>query len=138
MESRMNKPSTLMLHDLDDRRVLAFDLRDILRALAPSSLKARWMLISPNESSFEAMGKGGLRLEALADRSIEIGGDELLAITDDTVQVIWGEFVGVLPEGADRQWLTVRAFDSSFYEITTSDQVSIAKIKARFRDVRCP
>ena len=31
---------------------------------------------------------------------------------------------------------TIRAIDSSFYEVTTSDQAVLAKIKSSFKDVR--
>lgn len=123
------------IHDLDGP-VLAFDLRDVLRALAPQSLAARWAIKSPGESAFEATGVGGLRLEGLADTSARIDGDELLAIADDTAQVIWGDFHGALADDADREWLIVRAIDSSFFEIETSDQIVLAMIKSSFKDVR--
>lgn len=127
--------ATLTIHDLDGG-ALAFDLRDVIRALAPVSLAATWKITSPNESSFEATGVGGLRLEALAEASVRIVGAELLAIADDTVQVVWGEFVGMLPGDAHREWLTIRAFDSSFYEVETLDDAAIEKVKSRFSDVR--
>lgn len=125
----------LTIHDLDGA-VLAFDLRDLLRVLAPRSLAATWKITSSSESAFDATGAGGLRLEALADTPAQIIGEELLTIADDTVQVIWGDFVGALPADPDQEWLIVRAVDSSFFEIETSDQSSIAAIKSRFHDVR--
>ena len=125
----------LTIHDLDGA-VLAFDLRDLLRVLAPQSLAATWTITSSIESVFDATGAGGLRLEELADTSAEVIGEELLAIADDTVQVIWGDFVGALPADPDQQWLIIRAVDSSFFEIETSDQGSIAAIKSHFHDVR--
>ena len=126
----------LTIHDLDDRGILAFDVRDLLRALAPSSLAARWTIRTPDGESFEATGAGGLRLEELAEVSDQITGEELLAIADDTVQVIWGDFVAALPDDPHRDWLTIRAVDSSFFEVETSDEASIAVVKSRFRDVR--
>lgn len=125
----------LTIHDLDGA-VLAFDLRDLLRVLAPRSLAATWKITSSSASAFDATGSGGLRLEALADTPAQIIGEELLTIADDTVQVIWGDFVGALPADPDQEWLIVRAVDSSFFEIETSDQSSIAAIKSRFHDVR--
>jgi hypothetical protein len=113
----------LTIRDLDGA-VLAFDLRDLLRVLSPRSLAATWKITSSSESAFDATGAGGLRLEALA------------TIADDTVQVIWGDFVGALPADPHQEWLIVRAVDSSFFEIETSDQSSIAAIKSRFHDVR--
>jgi hypothetical protein len=45
---------------------------------------------------FEATGAGVERLEELAEVYAHISGDELLAIADYTVQVIWANFVGAL------------------------------------------
>jgi len=125
----------LTIHDLDGG-VLAFDLRDVIRVLAPRSLAATWTITSPEESSFEATGVGGQRLEELAGAAARIAGDELLVIADDIVQVIWGYFVGALPDDPHQEWLTIRAFDSSFYEVETSDADAVEKVKSRFSDVR--
>lgn len=127
--------TTLTIHDLDGG-ALAFDLRDVIRVLAPLSLAATWTITSPDESEFEATGVGGLRLERLAEASARITGDELLAIADNTVQVIWGDFAAALPDDPDREWLTIRAVDSSFYEVEISDADAIAKLKFGFSDVR--
>lgn len=125
----------LAIFDLDGFR-LAFDLRDVLRVLAPRSLSATWTIRTPDASFFEATGAGGGRLEELADVSAQVSGDELLALADDTVQVIWGEFLGALPDDPNREWLIVRAVDSSFFEIETSDEAALATIKSSFKDVR--
>lgn len=126
----------LTIHDLDERNVLAFDVRDILLALAPRSLKARWSVMTPEHEPFWATGAGGVRLERLAEKSAQITGDELLAVANDTVQVIWGDFVASLPAAPDHEWLIIRAFDSSWYEVETLDEGAIAAIQSAFRDVR--
>jgi len=46
---------TVTINDLDGG-VLAFDLRDVLRVLAPSSERATWTITHPDESPFEATG----------------------------------------------------------------------------------
>ena len=125
----------LTLHDLKGS-VLAFDLRDLLRVLAPQSLAASWTINSPGEAAFDATGAGALRLQALADTQAQIIGEELLTIADNTVQVIWGDFVGALSTEPDQEWLIVRAVDSSFFEIETSDATSVAAIRSHFSDVR--
>ncbi len=126
---------TLTIHDLDGG-ALAFNLRDLLRVLAPLSLVATWTIRSPRQGGFEATGAGGIRLEQLADASARVVGNELLSIADDTVQVIWGEFVAELPDDPRQEWLIIRAIDSSYFEVATSDQTSIAAIKSSFKDVR--
>lgn len=126
---------TVTIHDLRGS-VLAVDLRDLLRVLSPASERATWTITHPEASAFEATGEAGPRLEELAEASARVGGRELLALADDTQQVIWGDFIGVLPDAPHRDWLTIRAVDSSFFEVTTSDLASVAKLKSRFRDVR--
>jgi hypothetical protein len=115
---------------------LAYDLRDVLRVLAPRSLAAKWTIRTPDAWPFEATGAGGERLEELAEVSAQISGDELLAIADYTVQVIWADFVGALFDDPSHAWLIIRAVDSSFFEIETSDQAALATIKSAFKDVR--
>ncbi|RYF21659.1 MAG: hypothetical protein EOO77_05625 [Oxalobacteraceae bacterium] len=117
-------------------RVLAFDLRDVLRVLAPRSFAAKWTIKAPDTWSFEATGAGGERLEELAEMLAQIDGSELAAIADATVQVIWGDFVGALSDDSTQPWLIIRAVDSSFFEIETSDESALAAIKSAFKDVR--
>lgn len=126
----------LTIHDLDERNVLAFDVRDILLALAPRSLTARFKIMTPKHEDFWATGAGGVRLEALAEQSALITGDELLTIANDTLQVIWGDFVASLPDAPDQEWLIIRAFDSSWYEVETADKAAIAAVQLAFHDVR--
>jgi hypothetical protein len=125
---------TLRIFDLENR-ALAFDLRDLLRLLAPLSLQAHWK-VSSFEDEFEATGEGAVRLEELADNGGSITGDELLALAESTWQVICGEFVGVLPGGPDKPWITIRAVDSTFYEIITSEEETAVTLKMQFNDVR--
>ena len=125
----------LRIFDLDDFG-LAFDLRDVLLVLAPRSLAAKWTIRTPDAWSFEATGAGGERLEELAEVSAQISGDELLAIADYTVQVIWADFVGALFDEPSQEWLIIRAVDSSFFEIETSDPAALATIRSAFKDVR--
>lgn len=126
--------ATIRIFDLENR-TLAFDLRDLLQLLAPLSLQATWT-VSLFEGEFEATGEGAIRLEELAESGGSITGDELSALADNTWQIIWGEFVGVLPGAPDKPWITIRAVDSSFYEIITSEEETVSTIKANFNDVR--
>lgn len=125
---------TLRISDLYDQGGLAFDLRDILRVLAPHSLRATWTL-GLSEEGFWAIGEGAEALEELAERSGQIGGAELLAIADALSQVVWGDFTGTLPDNPLEEWVTIRAIDSSYYEISTSDDAVVAKIMSRFDKV---
>jgi len=125
----------LTIHDLDGSG-LAFDLHHVLRALGSSAMAATWSVMSPKSSDFDATGAGGQILHALAEVSARISGESLLAIADDTAQVNWGDFEGVLPDDTNRAWLTIRACDSSFYEVETWDDSAVMDIQAHFNDVR--
>ena len=128
---------TITIHDLhNDRNVLAFDLRDLLTLLAPVSLEAEWSVTNPAYEEFFATGEGGAALEKLAAESATVNGKELLALANDTTQVIWGDFVGTYQNRPGQIWTIIRAFDSSYYEVTTSDSEVLERVKGHFNDVR--
>lgn len=86
--------TTLRVYDLKDQ-VLALDLRELLRLLAPRSLEARWVVSTvksskPGHEWFEATGEGGERLEGLAQGDGQLSGSDLAALAENTRQVIWG------------------------------------------------
>lgn len=132
--------ATLRVYDLKDH-VLALDLRDLLRLLAPRSLEARWIVSTvksskPGHEWFEATGEGGERLEGLAQDDGQLSGSDLAALAENTRQVIWGEFVGSAPAQSDKPWVIIRAVDSTFYEIDSDDEAVLNKISSTYKDVR--
>lgn len=132
--------TALRVYDLKGH-VLALDLRDLLRLLAPRSLEARWVVSTvksskPGHEWFEATGEGGERLEGLAQDDGQLSGSELAALAEDTRQVIWGEFVGSVPTQPDKPWVIIRAVDSTFYEIVSEDEAVLDKVSSTYKDVR--
>jgi hypothetical protein len=132
--------ATLRIHD-SKNYVLAFDLRDLVSLLAPQSLQATWVVSTVKSAQtrdewFEATGKGGEQLEALAENNARLSGAELSMLAEDTLQVIWGEFIALLPSNLQEPWVTIRAIDSSFYEIATLDDAVLEKIGSTFSDIR--
>jgi hypothetical protein len=70
--------TTPRVYDLKDH-VLALDLRDLLRLLAPRSLEARWVVSTvksskPGHEWFEATGEGGERLGGVAQDDGQLSG----------------------------------------------------------------
>jgi hypothetical protein len=135
--------ATLRLYDFDNG-VLAVDLRHLLDLLAPRSLEATWTispvrLFYPNlarfEEDFEATGPGGDKLELLMRARSRVSGIILAEEAHATRQVIWAEFTAILPE-QEGIWVTIRAIDSTFYEVTTDDDGVLNKIKSTYKDVR--
>ncbi|WP_027685635.1 hypothetical protein [Rhizobium leguminosarum] len=132
--------ATLRIYDLKEH-VLALDLRDLLRLLAPRSLQANWTVSTvksskPGHEWFEATGEGGEQLEALAQDNAWLSGSDLAALAENTQQVIWGEFVSSAPTQSDQTWVVIRAADSTFYEIETDDETVLNKISSTYKDVR--
>ncbi|MCV9961560.1 hypothetical protein OIU34_06565 [Pararhizobium sp. BT-229] len=118
---------------------LPFDLRDFLKVLAPRSLKASWTVSAVDAGHhqwFDATGPGGEILEAMEEAKERVSGYTLAKAARDTLQVISGEFSASLPQDLDRTWVIVRAIDSTFYEITTSDEEVIRRVQSTFKDVR--
>jgi hypothetical protein len=137
--------TTLRIYDLGEGRVLALDLRDLVDLFAPRSLEASWTVsaVSVGHSTatidqFEAVPQGGDdHLQALATSGAPVSGAILSQYAHETRQVIWGQFVGKLPGQMDA-WITIRAIDSTFYEVTTSDEVILAKIRSTYKNVGDP
>ncbi len=132
--------TTLRIYDLKDQ-VLALDLRDVLRVLAPQSLQTSWIVSrvkssKPEHEWFEATGEGGEQLEALAQIESRVSGADLADLAENTQQVIWGEFTGLAPTPPGNIWVIIRAVDSTFYEIETDDETVLSKIASTYRDIR--
>jgi hypothetical protein len=131
--------ATVRIHDTDSDRHGCV-LSRLLKLLAPRSLQANWIIsaiasTNPNWTWFEATGYGGEQLEMLAPSKARLTGHELAALAKKTRQVIWGSFVGSLSGANDDVWLTIRAIDSTFYEVSTSDEAILKAIKSIFGHV---
>jgi len=138
--------TTLRIYDYRDG-VLALDLRDLIDLLAPRSIEASWTA-SPVKLGNPELGRsidefmmtgpgrpGEDQLELLAASGSPVSGLMFAEYAHATWQVIWGEFMGILPAQRDI-WVVIRAIDSTFYEVTTSDDEVLAKIKSAYKDVR--
>jgi hypothetical protein len=135
--------TTLRIYDCNNG-VLAVDLRHLFDLLVPCSLQATWIvspvkLFSPTLNSFledfETTGRGEDQLEALARNGLPVNGTVLAELSKATRQVIWGEFTAFLTP-QESAWVTIRAIDSTFYELSTTDPVVLDKIKLACKDVR--
>ncbi|GES53735.1 hypothetical protein Rhsp01_63510 [Rhizobium sp. NBRC 114257] len=132
--------ATLRIYDLREH-VLALDLRDLLRILAPQSLEASWIVSTVKSSKpgyewFEATGEGGEQLERLAQDNSQLSGSDLAALAENTRQVIWGEFIGLASTRLDKAWVIIRAIDSTYYEVASEDETVLNKIGFAYKDVR--
>ncbi|TCU10028.1 hypothetical protein [Rhizobium sullae] len=131
---------TLRIYDLKEQ-VLAAHLQDLLRLLSPQALRAHWAVSTvkssiPGHEWFEATGEGGEKLETLAQDNARLSGSDLAVLAENTQQVIWGEFVGSLPAEPSKNWVIIRAADSTFYEIETNDEIILNKVRSAYKDIR--
>jgi hypothetical protein len=139
--------TTLRIYDYRDSGVLALDLRDLIDLLAPSSLEAIWTVSPVNlystqlgrsvdEFMISGLGEPGQdKLEQFAASGSSVSGNALSVAANEVSQVIWGQFTATLPEESEA-WVVIRAIDSAFYEVTSSDEVLLRAIRSTYKDVR--
>jgi hypothetical protein len=137
---------TLRIYDYRNG-VLVLDLRDLVDLLAPRSLEADWKVspVTLNDPhlgrSFDEFmvtgpaGPGQDDLERLAASGSVVSGVTLSEAAHAAHQVIWGQFVGTLPNQND-PWVVMCAINSTFYEVTSADQVVPNAIRSAYKDVR--
>jgi len=137
---------TLRIYDRHDGS-LAFDLRHLIDLLAPRSLDASWKvspvtLNDPHlDCSFEEFmctgptDSGQFDLERLAADGSVVNGYSFSEAAHAAYQVIWGQFVATDPN-QKHPWAVIRAIDSTFYEVTSADQVVLNAIRSAYKDVR--
>jgi hypothetical protein len=135
--------ATVRIYDCTNG-VLALDLRDLLGLLGSRSLQAIWTAspvkmyypeLDVFEEHFMVSEPSGDQLDVLARNRSSVSGTVLTELANAVWQVIWGEFIAVLP-GQDATWVTVRAIDSTFYEVTTTDDSVLNQVKSTYKDVR--
>lgn len=116
---------------------------------SPRSLEATWT-VSPVKMHDPRDGRsfdefmmtgpsevGQDQLEQFAASGSSVSGALLSKAAHEAHQVIWGEFTGTLPERTDA-WVVIRAIDSTFYEVTSSDDAVLSAVRTAFNDVRVP
>jgi hypothetical protein len=113
---------------------LTFDLAELLDALGPAALAARWRALAPvsyvADTDVEAFDV------AEPDPGPWLTGVELRAVAGAIRQVINGRFEAVRGEAGAPPWLTLRAVDSSWWEAYSEDPSVEAALRRTFRDVR--
>ena len=139
-------PTTLRIYDLRDG-TLAVHLPDLIDLLSPHSFEASWIVspvsvkyptLGPSLDEFMIAGPGRPaedQLEILAISGASVSGEIFSKYAQETYQAIFGQFVATLPEQMDA-WVVISAIDSTFYEVSTSDEMVLVKIMSAYKDVR--
>ena len=118
------------IQDVDDRNVLAVDLKDILDIAGVRALRSRWLLSEVQAGGTEAAEE----LQRLSDTGKFIEGDRILDLSKQVWQVIDGKFQG-FDYGSANPWIIVIAVDSTAYDVVTEERNLIDTLKARFEKV---
>jgi hypothetical protein len=129
----------IYIRDTDDD-CLSFDLKDLLTAIGQPALEAYWTIGSVERAgeSLDVTGKDIRLIEALAASGERIMGYRLQKIAADIHQTIWGEFKGYETSTASMPWIILIAFDSTWFEVHSSDAALLARLKAKFKNTLPP
>ena len=132
--SQLAETTTMFRISILDRSpagsTLAFDLIDVLQLLGPDALKAAWTL-----EDVECLGETSDDLHAVSDSGEPISGRRLLELASGVSQTIDGDFYCYRNGLPSRPWVTIRAIDSSAFDVDSEDATVIGRIKGHFGHV---
>jgi hypothetical protein len=116
------------IRDVDERNVLTFDLRDILRLLGTAGTKSTWEV-----EGLECVGPEADRFLERSNAPLRIDGLSLLRLSETVDQVIDGTFRGFRHQNDDQPWIVVSAVDSSAYDVQTNDARVLDLMRRSFK-----
>jgi hypothetical protein len=126
----MSPPPGIAIYDLAPRGYLAFDLVDLLELFGSDIETSNWIC-----ADVECTGEGSADLEAAADAGRRISTKELRGFAGRVQQTIWGTFDAFRDADAT-PWLRVRAIDSSYFVVFSTNDTLLQRARARFHTVR--
>ena len=123
----------VQIRDMHERGFLAVDLQHILDLFGARTIQSLWRA-SEVWATGQETGEAAQELEALADGQPFIAGEHLSRLAHRIVQVIDGEF-SAFERSSDSPWIIIRAVDSSFYEVFSTEPAVLDRVRASFRKV---
>jgi hypothetical protein len=102
----------------------------ILEIIGDRAFNSMWLLSGVDSTGDEKVED----LYRVADEHVYVTGRALHVIAQGVWQIIDGKFEA-FDCGEERPWLVVYAVDSSAYDVITSDEGALEKVKARFHNV---
>ena len=113
--------------------MLAVDLQHVLDLFGERAIQS-WWRASEVWATGKETGQAAQELKQLADGRTFIAGEHLSRIAHSLVQVIDGE-LSAFERGSDSPWLIVRAVDSSFYEVFSTEPTVLDRVRTAFQKV---
>jgi len=121
------------IHDMQERGFLAVDLKHVLDLFGERTIQSRWRA-SEVWATGQETAEAARELEALADGQTFITGEHLSRLAHRLIQVIDGEF-SAFERSSDSPWIIIRAVDSSFYEVFSTEPAVLDTIRSSFQKV---
>ncbi len=111
---------------------LAFDLKELLAALGPKAHESSWRIecVEGDGEELEIYGDSHTQLEDLAEASAVVTGAHLAAIANGIHQVSFAKFSCL--HGSSPPWVVLTAFDSSWWDVESSDERVLALLQEKF------
>lgn len=109
--------------------ILAVNLTDILQLLGPQLATTEWEI-----SDIECFGNNRERLYQIANTQTRVSGEILLQIATNITQITEGTFT-CYPDKGSQPSIIVRAVDSSAYDVESSDEAILTKLRQRYQNV---
>lgn len=145
---------TIKIYDLDARRILAFDMIDILELIEPFASDLRWYIARCDIVCFvngQSEREGAVPAWVLGLRDALLHSKEIIAIEWDTLkefarcilQTEWADLIAVKPGAAPpaepldlnnpAYEIVVQVVDSGYWAVATRNDVLIALLANHFR-----
>lgn len=127
----------LKIADSTEGRRLAFDLREVLDALQPLDLTFEWIvdnteLTLRDDDTIQLTDEDLARLNGLDGQVLSTS--DLYWVAASVSQTIWATFTA-FRAGAANARLCIKAIDSSFWLVWSSEANALAAVRQRFTDV---
>ncbi len=100
--------------------------------IGPKAANATWTVSAvegQEEYGLDVTGSGSGELEHLAETGMRVTGKHLFKLAKNIRQVIWGKFVGYDASSAS-PWIIVIAFDSTWFEVRSTDEAALARLRS--------
>ena len=124
---------------------LAVDLPGILRAVRLRAARSVWRASAVEaeivghpvveREEIWATGEAADELDKLARSGARASFTRLNRIVRRAGQIIWGEFKGYDRASTVDPWIIIIAFDSSWFEVRSSDDEALSRLQAAFKSV---
>ncbi len=116
----------LRIEDKNEKDYLSFDLIDILKLVDNEINGSTWLC-----SGVWSMSENSPNIGDYSDTEEHIDTSKLIECVKNERQVIDGRFEAFEDNNKD-PWLTVEAFDSSYWEVHSSNEDLLNKIESAF------